>query len=79
MGKHSHPPPYRGWRSTKLHLALIAMGLIAGGYALTGFNEHCFDGFVMGVLGGAAIYSGAATWEKFRAPPAPPAEPQGGP
>lgn len=70
MGKHA--PPYRGWKSTKLHLALIAMALIAGGYALTGFNEHCFDGFVMGILGAAGIYSSAAVTEKFKAAPAPP-------
>lgn len=58
--------PYRGWHSTKLHLALIAMALITLGYAMTGWNEHAFDGFVMGILGGAAIYSTGATLEKLR-------------
>lgn len=72
MPKHSHPPPYRGWKSTKLHLSLIAMGIITAMYALAGFPEHAFDGFVMGILGAAGIYSGANTAEKFRAPPPPP-------
>lgn len=73
----NHLRAYRGWRSTKLHLALVAMAVIVAGYVLTGFPAAAFNEFVFGVLGAAAIYSGAAAAEKFT-PPAndapPPAE-----
>lgn len=60
--------PYRGWRSTKLQLSLIAMAVVTGAYAMTGFNEHAFDGFVVGILGAAAIYTGGNVAEKRRTP-----------
>lgn len=63
--------PYsRGWRSTKLHLALITMALITGVYVLAGFPAGSFEALVWGLLGAAGIYSGAATAEKFTRPPA---------
>jgi hypothetical protein len=76
LKKHTHPPPYRGWRSTKLHLAIITMAAITFGYAMGHFNGEQFGEFVVGVLGAAAIYSGTATVEKFRSPPveAPPTD-----
>jgi hypothetical protein len=55
----------RGWRSTKLHLALITMGLISIAYIAAGCPESAFDGFCVGLLGAAGIYSAASTTEKF--------------
>ena len=66
--------PYRGWGSTKLQLSIIAMAVITGAYAMTGFNEHAFDGFVIGILGAAAIYTGGNVTEKLRASRPPAAE-----
>lgn len=56
---------YRGWRSTKLHLSLITMGLVCVGYAATGFAQAAFGEFCMALMGAAGIYSSAATVEKF--------------
>lgn len=65
--------PYsRGWRSTKLHLALVTMVLITGVYALAGFPAGSFEAFTLGLLGAAGIYSSASTAEKFTKPPAGP-------
>lgn len=74
MGKRAHVP-YRGWKSTKLHLALIAMAAIFAGYAATGFDPQCFGAFVMGMLGGAAVYGGGNVAEKLGAPPPEPPGP----
>jgi hypothetical protein len=64
--------PYRGWKSTKLHLSLITMGVLTLAYAMTGWNAHYFDAFAMGLLGASMIYTGGNVAEKFRrAPPAP--------
>lgn len=63
---------YRGWRSTKLHLALITMALVTGVYALTGFHVAAFGEYTMALIGAAGIYSSAAAVEKFAArAPAP--------
>ena len=61
-------PHCRGWRSTKLHLALITMVLMSGAYALAGFPNELFSAFTMGLIAAAGIYSGAATVEKFSKP-----------
>ena len=55
----------RGWRSTKLHLALITMALLTGAYLTTDRSAN-FSAYSMALLGAAGIYSGAATLEKFR-------------
>ena len=60
----------RGWRSTKMHLALLTMALITGVYAFVGFPEAQFGEYCLGLLGAAGIYSGASTAEKFVRPPA---------
>ena len=62
---------YRGWKSTKLHLSLIAMALISGAYAWAGFPLVAFGEYCMAILGAASIYSGSATVEKFVKPKAP--------
>jgi hypothetical protein len=55
----------RGWGSTKLHLALIAMGLISAAYVSAGSPSEMFGTFTMGILGAAGVYSSAAAAEKF--------------
>jgi hypothetical protein len=62
------PHAYRGWRGTRLHLALIAMSLIAGAYALAGFPAEQYATFTMSLLGAAGIYTGAETAARFAAP-----------
>lgn len=63
---------YRGWRSTKLHLALIAMGVVTLVYWRVGFTPNEFATYCTAILAAAGIYSSAATAEKFtRASPAP--------
>ena len=54
-----------GWRSTKLHLALITMALVTLVYGLAGFHESSFDAYVLGVLGAAGIYSTSNVAQKF--------------
>lgn len=68
---------YRGWSGTKLHLALIAMGLVSAGFAATGFAKDLYGSFCMAVIAAAGIYSGAAvTAEKLSGKPgAPPPVP----
>lgn len=61
---HAHPRAYRGWRSTKLHLALITMAFICGGYVLTGHRPDEFATFCTFLLAATAIYTGAAVIEK---------------
>lgn len=56
---------YRGWRSTKLHLALVTMALVTTVYGLAGFPPAAFGEFCMTIIAAAGIYSGAATAEKF--------------
>lgn len=60
---------YRGWRSTKLHLALVSMGLIVVGFMATGAKESLYGEFCMALIAAAGIYSGASTAEKFVKPP----------
>jgi hypothetical protein len=60
----------RGWRSTKLHLALITMAGMLYAFNLTGAAHDLFGTFCMGFLTAAGIYSGASVIEKFtKAPP----------
>lgn len=63
-----HPRAYRGWRSTKLHLALITMALICGGYVLAGHRAEEFTSLCTFLLAAAAIYTSAAVLEKPKAP-----------
>lgn len=60
----THPRAYRGWRSTKLHLALIAMALISGGYAIAGHRPDEFGSFCTFLLAASAIFTTAAVVEK---------------
>ncbi len=57
--------PYRGWHSTKLHLALITMSLMSIGYALTGFSPALYGEFCMGLTAAAGVYSGSSVAEKL--------------
>jgi hypothetical protein len=68
---------YRGWRSTKLHLSLITMGLITFVYGMAGFPPAAFGEYTLALISAAGIYSAAATTEKFVRPAPPP--PSGGP
>lgn len=58
-------PSERGWKSTKLHLALITMATITGVYALVGFPESAFGEFCMALIGATGIYSAANAAQKF--------------
>ncbi len=61
------PAPYRGWMSTKLHLALIAMWLMTCAYCLTAFNPALFGEYCTGIVTAAALYSGSSVVEKIKA------------
>lgn len=68
-----------GWESTKLHLALITMGLMTAAFLLVVFRlqpggavDGLFSTYVMGVLAGAGIYSAsnvASTAVNSKGPP----------
>lgn len=60
------------WKSTKLHLALIAMALMTAAYARTGFAADQFSNYCMWLTAAAGIYSSSSAAEKF-VKPAPPA------
>lgn len=64
MAVRTEPHPYRGWRSTKLHLSLISMALMCGGYWFAGSPES-FGALCTGLVAAAGLYSGAAAAEKF--------------
>lgn len=64
----------RGWKSTRLHLACVAMALMTAYAARSGFPREMFDTFCMGILAAAGIYSGAHTFEKTRRPPLTPSK-----
>jgi len=66
---------YRGWRSTKLHLALITMALVTLVYSLAGFPTDQFGTYCFTVTSAAGIFSGAAVAERFSKPPIPPVDP----
>ncbi len=55
----------RGWKSTKLHLALITMATVTVVYGFTGFNQAAFGEYAMALIGAAGIYSTTAAAEKF--------------
>lgn len=67
----SHPNS-RGWRSTKLHLALLCVLIITLVYVI---GLHCaddqFSTYVTGLLGAAGVYSGSSAAEKFAPVPPP--------
>ncbi len=73
MGLHV----YRGWKSTKLHLALLTMAVITAVYARAGFPDLQFENFCLALLGAAGIYSGTSTADKFAAARASPAAVEG--
>lgn len=56
---------YRGWRSTKLHLALITMGLLTVAYAVSNDRAATFDAYALWLVSAAGIYSTASAAEKF--------------
>ena len=60
-----HTP--RGWKSTKLQLALITMSIVTVVYGLTGFSKAAFGEYTMALLGAAGIYSTTNAAEKFAA------------
>lgn len=81
--KDDHPE-YRGWRSTKLHLALITEALITAAYAAMGFPQMLFDAYCMALLTAASIFTAPALYENIKRlgqpkptdpPPPPPAAP----
>lgn len=66
--------PYRsGWKSTKLHLSLITMGVLTLVYVFVvartgepaGFGEYC-----IAMISAAGIYSGSRVAESFAQRPA---------
>ncbi len=57
------PPPNRGWKSTKLHLSLITMGLMTLAYYFAATAS--FDAYCNSLLFAAGIYTSAAAAEKF--------------
>lgn len=62
-----HPRAYRGWRSTKLHLALVTMALISGFYVLAGHRPDEFATACTFLLAATAIFTSAAVIEKPKA------------
>ncbi len=58
-------PSERGWKSTKLHLALITMTTITIVYGFTGFHQAAFGEFCMALIGASGIYSAANAAQKF--------------
>ena len=57
------------WKSTKLHLALIAMATLTAVYAFSGFPVAAFGEYTIGLITATGIYSGARAAEKFVKPP----------
>lgn len=58
----------RGWRSSKLHLALITMVLIVGGWIWAGAPIALYSEMCTALVMTAALYVGPATVEKFLRP-----------
>lgn len=58
---------YRGWRSTRLHLALITMAAVTAVYWRVGFKPEQFDGYCMALIAAAGIFSGTSTADRFAA------------
>lgn len=73
---------YRGWQSTKLHLSLIAMGLVTVVYGWAGFPKDQFATYCTTLIAAAGIFSGAAVLqakgEKAPEKPAPKLPPERG-
>lgn len=65
----------RGWKSTKLQLAVLTMSVITLVYAFTGFHQAAFGEYVIGLLGAAGIYSTTNAAEKFAVRKSDPPEP----
>lgn len=55
---------YRGWYSTKLGLALIAMVLLFLAFACTGFADSLFSDFCLALVGLAGAHHAASVVEK---------------
>lgn len=66
---------YRGWRGTKLGLALIAMGLTTVAYAFTGWAHELFGDYCMALVALAAGQHAASVLEKATAKPDKPDAP----
>jgi hypothetical protein len=59
------PRHYRGWRSTKLHLALLTMALLTGVYVAAGLPAEQFGNYCTAIVGCLGFYAGSAAAEKF--------------
>lgn len=70
--RYRDPPPpvsnYRGWRSTKLHLALITMGLATFAFGLAGAPDALFGEYCMALAAAGGVYSTSSAAEKFAKP-----------
>ncbi len=60
---------YRGWRSTKLHLALITMALVCAGYVAIGMPSETFGEACMALIASAGIYSTGSVVETLTRKP----------
>ncbi len=58
--------PYRGWHSTKLHLALITMALMSIAYAWAENSPALFGEYCMGLIAATGVYSGSSVVEKIK-------------
>lgn len=63
------PPSYRGWKSTKLHLTLIAMGGVAVAFFACGHPASLFGEFCTALITSAGLYKAASVAEKATAKP----------
>lgn len=61
---------YRGWRSTKLHVSLLAMLVVTVVYWRMGLPAAQFGEFCNALIMGAGFYAGASAVEKFTKPDA---------
>jgi hypothetical protein len=64
-----------GWKSRKLWLSVLAMGLILAGYVLCGHPDSAFGTFCTAILAAKGMHSVANLTEKLKTPAAPPAPP----
>lgn len=62
----------RAWKSTKLHLTLIAMALVTGIYGVVGFTPGEFSQYCIAIVSLTAAYAGANAAQKFAKPPTTP-------
>lgn len=63
---------YRGWKSTKLHLALIVMALATLVFALMRFPVEAFGNYCLLLAGALSAFSGSSAAERFAPVPTAP-------